>query len=166
MISIHQKTILVCKELFQARKQSIVSEEETDLGVELTSNAGVWLCVLPNVKLNVDVFKQYYQHILSRNIPHAILVHRDAVTPSVKKTIPTVGFPIELFHISEVQFNPTKHQFVPKHLKIPKTGHSEIDKYPILKRTDPIAKFYGFKIGDLIQITRKDGTIYYRVVRN
>lgn len=152
--------------MIQARNQHIIDEKESDLGLEIVSSAKIWLCILPFVKLNVDVFKQYYQHITTQGIQHVILVYRDTVTPSVKKTIGTLGFTIELFHISELQFNVSKHALVPLHIKIPKTGHKELNKHPILKRSDPVAKFYGFKNGDLIQIVRKDGKIYFRVVRN
>ena len=61
----------------------------------------------------------------------------------------------------------TKHYLVPKHEKVPdseKFDKKIIDKLPILLKTDPISRFYGFKKGDLIKISRKNNYIFYRRV--
>ena len=38
------------------------------------------------------------------------------------------------------------------------------NKYPIISHTDPVSRFYGWTTGDVIQITRKDNFIMYRIV--
>jgi len=70
-----------------------------------------------------------------------------------------------------MQYNLTKHELVPKHEKVDineKNAEdfkkSKTDKFPILLKTDPVARFYGFSKGDIIKITRKNGYVTFRRV--
>lgn len=71
---------------------------------------------------------------------------------------------IQLFELKNMLFNITKHVLVPQHTVI--TDDEEIQKIvekfnlksrhylPILLRTDPVAKYYGIKPGNLVEIRR------------
>ena len=80
---------------------------------------------------------------------------------------------IELFQEEELQYNITKHYLVPKHelsypkgTKISKDFKDKYgDKFPVLLKTDPVARFYGYNKGDIIKITRKGGYVTYRFVK-
>jgi DNA-directed RNA polymerase subunit H (RpoH/RPB5) len=80
---------------------------------------------------------------------------------------------LQFFHLSELQFNPTKHQLVPQHRKLSPEETTEImTKYliksklhmPIILKTDVIAKWHGLKQGDVVEIIRyneNSGKSYY-----
>ena len=74
---------------------------------------------------------------------------------------------IQIFNLNNLQFNITKHDFVPKH-KVLKKKEAEdiINKYnlnsryqlPFILKKDAIAKYYGMKSGDICEITRNSET--------
>jgi DNA-directed RNA polymerase subunit H (RpoH/RPB5) len=71
---------------------------------------------------------------------------------------------LQLFDIKEVLFNITKHVLVPKHEVITDEEvittiikeHNVKNRhhFPLILKTDPIAKYYGMKPGNLVKITR------------
>tara|TARA_Y100000389_G_C17445026_1_gene511034 strand:+ start:675 stop:1289 length:615 start_codon:yes stop_codon:yes gene_type:complete len=80
---------------------------------------------------------------------------------------------LQYFYAKQLLFNPTKHVYVPKHIKI-KTQEevkkildnnlvSSKLKLPYILHTDIIAKWLGLKQGDIVQIDRynKNSGIYY-----
>ena len=71
---------------------------------------------------------------------------------------------IELFSHAELTYNLLKHELVPRHTVI---GHSKQNdnKFPILRRTDPVAKFLAFRSGNIVKIERSDGSLYIRFVK-
>ncbi len=164
-----QKVQEVCKELFQERNYTVqeIGEDDT-LGWYIYGKTEqkrpVHLYILSQAKLNVDVIKFYYSVLRSNLVKKAILVYKYTVTTSVSKLIETLDLSIELFHIHELSYNLLKHKWVPRHEKIDSVKKNTM-KYPILKRTDPVSKFMGFKSGDIIRIHRNDGSLYYRFVK-
>ena len=79
----------------------------------------------------------------------------------------------ELFEENELQYNITKHYLVPKHELLFEKGSKGAkefkekysDKFPIILKTDPISRFYGFNKGDIIKVTRKGDVVMYRIVK-
>ena len=105
---------------------------------------------------------------------HAIIVYKDSATPVAKKIIEESNdILIELFQEEELSYNITKHYLVPKHELIYEKGSKGAkefkdkysDKFPIILKSDPISRFYGYKKGDIIKVTRKSGNIMYRIVK-
>lgn len=111
-----------------------------------------------------------------------IIVTQKGATPSTNTIINNVkatGVIITLFTVSETQFNPTKHRLVPKHEPLTKKEKQEVlrefgvtpDQMPVVLSTDPIAKWYGFKKGTVLKITRPSSVllgetaISYRIVK-
>lgn len=76
---------------------------------------------------------------------------------------------LELFSFNSLQFNITKHvlqpKFEPLTLEDKNNIKCNINIFPIIKTTDPIAKFYNMKNNDIIRII-KDGIISYRIVKS
>ena len=83
---------------------------------------------------------------------------------------------IQYFYINTITFNITEHDMVPKHELISEDEKNkliknlnitDVSKLPKIKKTDPIAKYYGMKQGDVARIYRPSGTsgisIYYRL---
>ena len=105
------------------------------------------------------------------NILHSIIIYGDTITPTVKKTIQTMTeMEIELFTESELLFNITKHILVPTHEKLSEFENKIFKKkfgvkFPIILTTDPVSRFFNFKKGDIIRVTRKNNYVSYLVVR-
>jgi DNA-directed RNA polymerase subunit H (RpoH/RPB5) len=166
MTSEYEKVYDTCKELFTARGYKIKeldSENWIIQGVD-TTRANVGLFILPDNKLNIEIIKYYYSLLSSMNMKRAILVYQQSVTSSVKKIITNMNIQIELFHFDELKYNILKHTLVPKHTKVDSMKTNEY-KYPLMRRTDAVARFMGYKHGDIIRIDRKDKSIYFRYVK-
>ena len=85
---------------------------------------------------------------------------------------------IQIFKFKNLVFNITKHSLVPKHEKVPekeikklllKLMISKLSQFPTLLTTDPICKYYNFKVNDLIKISRTSNGnkhTFYRCVNN
>lgn len=97
-----------------------------------------------------------------------ILVVQENITQNNMKAINALNLPIEIHLLNRLQFNITKHHLVPKHelIRDKRVIDDVIEKYklknkyqlPIILKTDPIAKYYGMKNGDLVKITRSSET--------
>ena len=104
------------------------------------------------------------------DVYHGLIVYMDTATPVAKKIVEeSQKMKIELFHEKELQYNLTKHYLVPLHeLKYKKDNLEAKDfkknKYPIISQKDPVSRFYGWSVGDVIQVTRKDGFVMFRIV--
>ena len=80
---------------------------------------------------------------------------------------------LQIFHINELLFNPTKHEYVPPHRKLsPEESKEIMNKYniksklnmPFIPHTDTIAKWIGLKQGEIVEIIRyneNSGKSYY-----
>ena len=82
---------------------------------------------------------------------------------------------LQYFHSQQLMFNPTKHEYVPKHIKLSEKEAVDImNEYmikskiymPIILHNDPIAKWLGLKQGDIVKIVRYNEnsgvSFYYR----
>lgn len=157
----------ICKTMLFLRGYTLQSSEDTESFIFKKKCVPlIYVYFINHPKLNMGIVKQYYSLIHMHQIKHCILIYQDTITTSVKKTLLTMyNVRIELFSMHELQFNITSHYLVPKHTKITTEDHKEYTKYPILKKSDPQARFYGFNSGDLIRIDRKDGTVSFRIVK-
>lgn len=82
---------------------------------------------------------------------------------------------LQYFHAQQIMLNPTKHEYVPKHIKLTEKEAAEFMKeymiksklyMPIILHNDPIAKWLGIKQGDIVKIVRYNEnsgvSFYYR----
>jgi DNA-directed RNA polymerase subunit H (RpoH/RPB5) len=78
----------------------------------------------------------------------------------------------KVFFVDELIANPIGNRMVPKHELCTKGMVDEllrkhsitIDALPKILLRDPIVRWYGWEIGDVIKITRPNGELYYRMV--
>ena len=92
---------------------------------------------------------------------------------NVNKTFKTLcsQYGIEIFKIHSLGRNITKHSLVPKHVLLSQEKNpsemdnilkdlsiSHFEKLPIMKVSDPVAKYYGAKVGNIFRITRHSKT--------
>lgn len=158
------KALQICKEMFQIRNYHIYEVDELHIKARMSNRQIIYLYIITAPKLNVDLMKYYYSILHTDNVKHCILVYQNNITSSVKKILQNIDIQVQLFCIDELKYNILNHVLVPKHTKVDRQAKND-KKYPILKKSDPVAKFMGYKPGDVIRIDRNDGTIYYRYVK-
>ena len=126
-----------------------------------------------NTKFNVNRIQECLSMMKEMNTWHGLVVYSDTATSMAKNVIEkseeTEKIIIELFHIKELQYDLTEHYLVPLHILKYKKDSEEAkefkkNKYPIISIKDPVTKFYNWSLGDIIEVTRKDNVIMYRIV--
>lgn len=78
----------------------------------------------------------------------------------------------KIFFVDELIVNPIDNKMVPKHelcsnKAVTKLLHKysiTIDALPKILLRDPIVRWYGWEVGDIIKVTRPKGELYYRMV--
>lgn len=133
-------------------------------------NICVFMEIVP--KLNTQEIQTYINMLNNMGMNHCILIY-NTTTPSVKNIIKessNIGLEIELFTEDELQYNITEHILVPKHKALNKRECKDFKstygtKFPVLLRSDPICRFYNFKKGSVIKVTRSNGIVGYRIVK-
>lgn len=134
---------------------------------------GIKIIVLPeNVKFNTHLFEVCVSYF-SELIKHIIVVYDMGITPASLRLIQNYTFlnSVQLELFSQRQLSATTlhyltpcHQLVtcPKTLKeLARLGRKNL---PRMLQNDAVARWYGFKAGDMIQITRKSGEVTFRLV--
>lgn len=97
-----------------------------------------------------------------------ICVIKDKMSQNNTKMLSSLKINLQIFDLKLLQFNISKHEFVPKHELV--TDESEVkeimEKFmikskfqlPIILKTDAMAKYLGLKNGDIVKITRVSPT--------
>jgi len=113
---------------------------------------------------------------------HVILVFhtkpQGTTTRSITAEGATKGVTFEFFELTPLQYNVSRHVYVPRHEKVPREGVEAILKTYYLKskfhlpqilESDPMARYLGLKHGDVVKITRPShncgNTVFYRCCR-
>jgi len=173
-----RQAIKVLSELVADREYTIEyikkeneEKEENPFCLKARKGQDSILCFLnDDEKLNIQGIKDRISVMNKENANKCIIVYRSNVTSSAKKSLETLEYEFELFAMHELQLNITKHRLVPKHTRVTQSEKEELDKdykgkLPVILSSDPISRYYGFKKGEYIRITRKDGSIMYRIVK-
>lgn len=136
-------------------------------------------------KISIETVREYLQQITTEK-QNAILVIRQrdgkkfGLTPCANTCLENARGHFSIFELNEIYINITRHKcYQPHRLLSQEEWHTVQKKYminpdrmPVIFHNDPIAKYYGFPIGSVIEITRNyGGTLlqnkYYRkVVKN
>lgn len=169
-----QKAYEICIEMIIERNYEIIDKDDERILAKKPDGSLMCIFLTNSSKFNVDSIQEYILMMRKMNLWHSIIVYKDNVTPVAKKIISdTKDFKIELFQADELQYNITKHYLVPKHEIHCKKGTPEFaefkkkysDNFPIILKTDPVARFYSYDKGDIIKITRKNGYVTFRIVK-
>lgn len=165
-----KKAYQTCLEMFEQRGYEI-TEMDDDKIVAQNENRETVCAFISNIqKFNVNKVQEYIILLNSLNIKQCIIVYNEVITPAARKVIEDyTDIIMELFHISSLQFNITKHRLNPKFELL---SQEEADNFKrqygnnvaIMLFSDPISRFYGYKRGSIIRVIRTD-SIGYRIVR-
>jgi DNA-directed RNA polymerase I, II, and III subunit RPABC1 len=168
----------VIGEMLDQRGYSYKNEEDFILASNNLEELVIFFC--SDLKFNLDKLKFYISKMNEIELNHCIIVYADQITSTAKKAIDNleiikpegtiVPAEIELFSLKELQYNLTKHILVPLHTKLSDEESFQLKKkfghnLASILKTDPVSRFYNFKKGDIIKITRKEGYIIYRIVK-
>lgn len=129
-----------------------------------------------------QVDMNHIQNLMGENnADNLIIVSKTKPTPSCSQVLKLMDDTQQLFREVELASNITKHQLVPEHIKITGderkrvidkfatvNGIEKLDVLPGIFSCDPVAKYYNFKVDDIIKIKRPrpDGyfDLSYRIV--
>jgi DNA-directed RNA polymerase I, II, and III subunit RPABC1 len=141
---------------------TILAEHETDAEDQL------FVFLPDDDKVGVKTIKQYCEMMKEASVSHAILVVKQGVTPFAKTALQEMAstYLIEHFRDAELLVDVTEHRLVPAHaLLSPEDRQALLDRYklraeqlPRIQRTDPVARYYGLKVGDVVKIVRPSET--------
>jgi DNA-directed RNA polymerase I, II, and III subunit RPABC1 len=165
-------------ELLSDRFYTNITEiNEYTILAETPSQKIILVYIFTELKVGIKSIKNLQSLLEEYNCAHSIIVYRSNLTIFAKNALDEMNIEIEIFCEKEFYYNVTKHKLVPKHTLIESKQKIQqiLDKYrcnlrnfPLLLKTDPVSRYYGFKSGSLIEITRNSETsgeyIHYRYV--
>lgn len=166
-----ERAIQTVTEMITQREYNVYYQDSEKLIGEKSEGKKIIVFLNPVFKFNVDRFKEYCIKLGEMDHTHCIIVYTGCITPMGKKmVIECVDMEFELFYIDELQFNITNHRLVPLHVKLEENASKKFKQkyglnHPVILISDPIARFYNYKRGDIIKIVRPLDLIAYRIVK-
>ena len=133
-------------------------------------------------KVGIKPIRVYSERMKSQTVRRAILVVQENLTPFAKTAIselsndPDGKYLVEYFNQNELLIDITEHELVPKHeVLTPEEKDQLLKRYkleetqlPRMQTGDPIARYFGLQIGDVVKIIRPSETagryVTYRIV--
>jgi len=107
-----------------------------------------------------------------------VIIVQDKQTPQIAKELLNDEYKLyEIFSMKNLMFNITQHEIVPQHILLTpdevdvilKQYQTTRTQLPKLLTTDPVAKYYGMKMGDVCKIIRQSPmtgeSYYYRILK-
>ena len=166
-----EKAYEICLEMLSQRNYDITDREEDSI-VAIKPDGNEMVVFFSNYpKFNVKNIQTYITSMDSMEIFHAIIVYIDGITSFTKKAIEqSLEMTYELFSVDDLQYNITKHRLQPKFKVLDEKEAVKFKdeygtRFSVIRKDDPIAKFYAYQKGDIIHITRNNGYINYCIVK-
>ena len=167
---------------FRSRFGDVPSREALTILVEKTDDSAEQLFVFfpEDEKVGVKPIKTYCERMKGEPVLRAIIVVKINLTPFAKQAIREMtqrGYKVEYFRDAELLVDITEHKLVPEHSLLSSQQKQELlsryrlkdTQLPKIQVQDPVARYFGLKIGDVVKIVRPSETagryITYRIVR-
>lgn len=163
---IHPNIIKNIKEMCIDRGYNILYEKEQEIVTDKC-----YIIFTGDIKININYIKDLTRLMTEQNIEHVIVIYNGNITMNTQNINDIkLLYNIEFFSEKSFMYNVTKHVLVPKHEKLIRNTDEyklilkDKNNLPHIFEIDPICKYYNFKQGDLLKITRKNNIIAYRLV--
>jgi len=161
-----------CIEMLSQRGYTDISKNGDEYFLALKPDGNQVALIFYNLaKFDTKGMKETISLMNEIEVNHIIVVYKEDVTPATKTLLShSEDREFELFAEEDLQYNITKHRLQPKFERMPECDAEQfIKKYGLkfgtLRVDRPISRFYNYKRGDVIRITRSCGYINYRIVR-
>jgi DNA-directed RNA polymerase I, II, and III subunit RPABC1 len=155
-----------------------------DFTVQLAQNTSQTLmvffpCDTDKNNIGIAPIRNYLTVMDTHNCKHAILVvYENLTSPAVLmlKDLEAKGIFVSFFAESELMYDIYEHVRVPRHILLTPLEKQQLLKklnateclLPKMQRHDPMARYLGLRVGDVVKIQRYSMTVahdvYYRVV--
>lgn len=110
--------------------------------------------------------KYFIEQIKEKGFTDAVLIADAKLSTQADKALNTElnDQNLQIFQLSELTYNVTRHVDTPRHTlltpqeKFEKMKELRVDetKLPLIHLTDPVVKYYGWPLGGLVKIERRD----------
>lgn len=139
------------------------------------SKKRVVICLFSVTKLCIESLREIIKLCEYVKIRSLILILQNTWSSNCKKILDNlINFQTEYFFLKEFQYDLTElHYYVPHEKIEQKDLIHEIkvnykNSIPVLLKSDPVSRYFGFQRGDFIKILRNDlgvNVICYRIVK-
>ena len=130
-----------------------------------------------NQKINTDIINNFFEMMSEIKVNSGIIIINGKLSQQAKQKITDINEQIqtEVFYLGELVVNITEHELVPKHILLTKEEKKALLKryrikesqLPKILVSDPVARYHGLKMGDVVKIIRVSETagkyITYRI---
>ncbi|CDW55706.1 DNA directed RNA polymerases I, II, and III [Trichuris trichiura] len=128
-------------------------------------------------KIGIKTIKGYCMKLQGEGMTRAIVIGQEGMTPLAKQALMDMApkYILEFFLEAELMINVTEHELVPEHVVLSNEEKVELlqrykineSKLPRIQVSDPVARYYGLKRGQVVKIIRASETagryVSYRV---
>ncbi|KAI8344323.1 RNA polymerase Rpb5, C-terminal domain-containing protein [Chlamydoabsidia padenii] len=118
--------------------------------------------------VGVKPLRVFVERMAQQQIPKGICVYQNSLTSSANKVMQSLPskHTLESFHENELLVNITHHVLVPKHEVLTNEEKAVLlqryrlkdTQLPRIQHSDPVARYYGLKRGQVVKILRESET--------